>query len=407
MNLILAAVILLESFAGLSLDQAQSVAVDRSPDVAAANAKVAEQQALFNAARATYGPSLMSTYVEGPQGGNNGETIAQRLTTVGAQITLGDLLAYSPLIAQANASLRAAQFDLANAQRSERINVIGLYYTALTARATLDARRVALQGAQGDLRAAQLRFNNGAVPRLDVVRTSVAVAQAQADLSRAQADTDNADAALATETGMDATALRTVPIPASTPVPVTLTVATAVNEAIADRPEIASARQSVAAEEHAVAVARRGGLPLVTISGGMTSGVDTGVKVHGPSMNVNATYPVGGAAHDRVLAEQARLSQAQAQLAKAQRQITTEVSSAVRTYQAQTDALAAARRALDQATAAFKATQIGYRNGASSSLDIESARATYVQALVAEISALYAQAQAEATLRLLIGSNHA
>lgn len=407
MNLILAAAILLQTFAGLSLDQAQTAALGRSPDVAVANDKVAEQQALFNAARASYGPALLGTYATSPQAGNNGETVIQRLTTVGAQVTLGDLIAYSPAVAQANASLRAAQFDLTNAQRTERINVIGLYYTALTARATLEARRVALEGAQGDLRAAQLRYKNGDVPRLDQVRASVAVAQAQADLAKAQADADNADAALATETGTQVAMLHTASIPGGDPPSVTMTPDAAVQVALASRPEVASARENVAMEEHAVSVAKRGGFPVVTLSAGATSGFDTGVPVHGPSVNVNATYPVGGAAHERVMAEQARLAQSQAQLAKTERQVTTEVGAAVRTYQAQTVGLAAAQRALTQADAAFKATRIGYRNGASSSLDIETARATYVQALVAQISALYAQQQAEATLRLLIGKMNA
>jgi len=76
-------------------------------------------------------------------------------------------------------------------------------------------------------------------------------------------------------------------------------------------------------------------------------------------------------------------------------------------YQAQSVALAAAQRALEEADAEFKATQIGYRNGASSSLDVESARATYVQALVAQISALYPQQEAEATLQLLMGKSNA
>ena len=405
--LVLAAVLFVQAFTGLSLDQAQSAALSRSPDIAAANGKVTEQEALFNAARANYGPALFGTYATTPQAGNDNQTVIQRLTTVGAQVTLGDVLAYSPLIAETNASLRAAQFDLVNAQRTERINVIGLYYTALTAHATLDARRVALQGAQNDLRAAQLRYKNGVAPHLDVVRASVAVAQTQADLARAQADADNGDAALATETGVAGASLQTMPERAATPTAVTITPDAAVQRALENRPEIASARENVAAEEHAVAVAKRGGLPLVTMSAGETSGFDTGVPVHGPSVNVNATLPVGGAAHDRVLAEEARLAQAQAQLAKAERQITTEVSASVRLYQAQSVALAAAQRALEEADAEFKATQIGYRNGASSSLDVESARATYVQALVAQISALYPQQEAEATLQLLMGKSNA
>ncbi|HET9028654.1 MAG TPA: TolC family protein [Candidatus Aquilonibacter sp.] len=406
-GIVLAATLLVQSFTGLSLAQAQTGALAHSPDVAIARSKVQEAQALFDAARANYGPALFGNYALSPQAGNGPYTVSQRLTTVGAQVTLGDLIAYSPLVAQANASLLAARFDLAGAERAERINVIALYYAALTAEATLNARRTALTGATSDLRAAKLRFGNGDVPRLDVVRADVAVAQAQADLARAQAEAENAEAALATETQAGSAALALAQTPAPAAVPVTIAPEAAVSLALAHRPEIASAQEAVRAEERAVEIARAGGLPVVTVSGGYSKGVDTEIPVQGPSLTVNATLPVGGAQHDRVVAEQARLSQARSELERAQRQVTTEVGAAVRTYQAQTQALSAAQRALAEASAAFRATQIGYRNGASSSLDVETARATYVQALVAQITSLYAQLQAQATLQLLIGSTHA
>ena len=395
-----------QTFAQLTLGAAESAALKGSPDVALAAARVQEQQALFAAARATYGPALTGNYVETPQGVGTNQIAAQRLTTVGAQVTLGDLLAYSPAIAQANASLQAAQFDFSNAQRSERINVIGLYYGALSARADLAARRAALQSAQADQHASQVRFGAGDVPRLDVVRAGVAVAQAQADVARAQADADNADAALAQETGIDPASLNTAPT-AIAPSSLAPSAASAVREALASRPEVASAQSSVDAEQHAVAVAKRGGFPATTLSAGYTKGIDSAIAVSGPTLGVQMNLPLGGAAHDRVAAEEARLAQARAQLAKVQRQITVEVGAAVRTYQAQSSALAAARRALQQAGAAFAATRIGYQSGASSSLDVEAARATYIQSLVSETSALYAQAQAQATLQLLLGNDHA
>lgn len=405
--LLATAALVLQTFTGLSLQSAQANALARSPDVAAATSKVTEEQAMFDAARASYGPALMTNYALAPQGGPNNATVAQRMTTVGAQVTLGDLIAYSPLVAQANAALRAAQSDLANVRRDERVNVISLYFAALSASGTLDARRVALTGARADLRAARLRFKSGDVPRLDVVRAEVAVAQAQADLSRAQADADNALSALSIETGVPVKQLVIASTQSSPPPAFAGDAASAVRQALAHRPEIASARANVAAEEHAVAVARRGGLPVVSVSGGYTSGVDSGVKVAGPSLTVNAALPIGGAAADRVRAEEARLAQAQAQLAKLKRQIETNVAAAVRTYTAQTAALAAAQRALAQARAELTAVETGYRSGASSSLDVATARATYVQALVSETAALYSQSQARATLDLLIGTNHA
>ena len=398
----------LQSFSQLPLGAAEDAAIAHSPDVAAARAKVDEQQALFDAARAAYSPALTANYAQSPQLGNSGGTVEQQLTTVGAQISLGDLFANSPAVAQAHATLLGAQFDLDNARRNERITVIGEYYSALVAHATLDARNIELDSAKAEEQAAQLRYRSGDAPKLDVVRASVAVAQAEADLARARAEMQNADAVLSTETGIETLQLQ--PQESST-MRFTLGPAPdpehAITQALASRPEIASAQADVAAEEHAVAVARRGGLPLVTLAGGYTTGVDTGFPVHGASANVTMTYPVGGASHDRVVAEQARLVQAQAMLEKARRSVIIEAGSAARTYAAQTAALAAAAQAREQAQAEFDATETGYRNGASSSLDVESVRATYVQALVNEITALYAQAQAQATLELVVGSTHA
>jgi outer membrane protein TolC len=390
-------------FAQLSLRDAQADAVAASPDVAAARAKVAEAQALYDQARATFGPALTANYTQTPQAGLTNTTVTQRMTTVGAQWSLGDLFAYSPAVAQANATLRAAQQDLNDAERSEKIAVIAAYYSALGARAELRARSDELGAATAQLRAAQVRFAAGDAPRLDVVRASVAVASAQADVARAQADVEDTGAALALETGLTPAALEaTAPANASAP-PMNTALESAIAQALSTRPDLAAARANVVAEEHAVAVARRGTWPLVTLAGGYTRGVDTGIPVAGPSATIDVTLPLTGASHDRVLAEEARLAQARARLHKIERAVELEVGAAVRAYRAQSIALAASQRALQNAQAEFNATQIGYRSGALSSLDVEASRSAYVQALVGQITALYAQARAEAALNLLLG----
>ncbi len=394
-------------YARLSLQSAQVDALAVSPDVAIARGKVAEAQALYDQARATYGPAVLANYAQSPQAGPSGAgTVEQRLTTVGASWTLGDLFAYAPAIAQAGAALQAARLSLNDAERNERIAVISAYYSSLGAQAARNARTQELAAADAELRAANLRFSAGDAPRLDVVRATVAVASAQADLARAQADADTAAATLAAETGVPAMSFETTLL-SQTEIPPLMTNANdAIQIALARRPDVASARENVAAEERAVAVARRGGWPLVTVSGGYTTGVDTGLHVSGASAAVDVSLPVTGAAHDRVLAEEARLAQARAQLEKIERSVRLEVGAAVRDYQAQSAAFAASQRALQGARAEFAATQIGYRSGAVSSLDVEVARTTYVQALVNEISALYAQARARAAVNLVIGQSN-
>jgi cobalt-zinc-cadmium efflux system outer membrane protein len=389
-------------FSALPLASALQKAVANSPDVAQARERVSENQALLAAARGAAAPAITANYAAAPQGGNANNTVEQSLTTVGAGITLGDYLAYLPAVRQAQFTLASAQYDLLDAQRTERVKVIGLYYDALKAAATVDLRRQDVAGAQSDLHAAQLRFRAGDVPKLDVVRAQVALANAQAALDAAQVDMLNAGNALSVETGTPqpdfgpeqpaAEGAVQVPSPQQ-----------AVARALVQRSDLASARQAVRAEEAAVRVAQRAVLPVVTVNAGYTQGIDSGVFVRGPSATVNLSVPVSHAAADRAAAERARLAQTQAKVAALQRQITVDVSAAARTYEESVRALQSARTARVAAEQELRATETGYRSGASSSLDVADARRTYVQAALSELSALYAQAQAAATLREEMG----
>ena len=127
-------------FAHLSLQAAQASALAVSPDVAIARGKVQEAQALYDQAKATYGPALTANYAQVPQAGATNNVVTQRLTTVGAAWTLGDLFAYSPAVAQAHAALTAAQLSLTDAERTEQISVITAYYAALETQAARNAR---------------------------------------------------------------------------------------------------------------------------------------------------------------------------------------------------------------------------------------------------------------------------
>lgn len=391
------------AFANLPLPSAQSAATEHSPDVALAQARVRESAATLAAARGAFGPALTANYAQSPQAGTTGGTITQHLTTLGAQVTLGDLLAYSPAVAQANANLQSARFDLASSQRLENVRLIGLYYDALRAVATAGARADALRAAQADSRAAGIRFKAGDAPRLDVVRANVALARSRASFETANAQRANALEALSIETGTAPAAFGAVAPDTSIDTVSNYTVDDAVRKASVRRPEIASLRSAVSAEAAAVRTAERAVLPVITLAGGYTRGVDSGINVAGPSATAQLTLPISNAASQRSVAERARLAQAQARLEAAQRQVTVEVGAAVRTYDADGRALVAAQDARRQAEEELNAVTLGYRSGASSSLEVSAARQTYVQAVLDEVSARYAHAQARATLELLIG----
>lgn len=402
--LILAAVTTLapQQFAQMPLASALQKAIAISPDVAQARERVNENAALLSAAHALAAPAITANYAAAPQGGPNNNTISQSLVTLGGQIILGDYFASSLAVRQAAFVLAGAQYDLLESQRAERIKTSGQYYTALRTYAAVQVRKADLAGTQADLRAAQLRFKAGDAPRLDVVRAQVAVAQGQSALAAAQVDFENAQNALAIETGAPAQSL-SVLSPARFDSDPPTDVNRAVTRALALRSDLASAQQLENAEQAAVAAAERGRLPGVTVNAGYTTGTDSGVAVHGPSANVNVIFPLSNEARAKADAERARLAQAHYKVESIRRRIAVDVGAAARTYAESLQATQSASRARIAAQQQLRATEIGYRSGAGSSLDVGIARRTYVSAALDELNAVYAQAQAAETLKEEMG----
>jgi outer membrane protein TolC len=391
--------------ATLSLSDAQTAALAHSPVVAQARAAVRERQALVNAASVGNVPHAFANYAQLPQGGNFNNVVTQRLTTAGAQISLSDLAQRDALTGQARGDLRAASADELNAERNERVRTISLYFDAMRTRDVLALRRRIVASEEADLHAAHLRFANGDAPQLDIVRGDVALAEGRAALASAQADADNAVHALAVEIGVDDTQIdlpALASITSQSNVPTSVDVAVAL--ALTQRPEIASAKAAISSEEAAVRIARGARLPGLTAQAGYTTGVDTGIPVSGPNVNVTLDVPLSRAANDRVAAESARLDAARFALDAQEQAINTEVASALRSYRADVDAASAAARARREAEAEVRAIAEGYSAGASSSLDLSDARRTFAEAAVNDTVARATVLEARATLDFLMGT---
>lgn len=393
----------LQTFARVPLASALSAALDASPDVVAARDRVRENAALLAAAKHAASPALLANYTEAPQGGTNNDTIAQRLFTLGAQVTTLDYAARQPAIAAAGAQLKQAQLDELAAERTERVKTLGLYYDSLRAVATARIRAQALRQARADESAARKRYAAGDAPRLDIIRAQVAVAQAQADSAQADVDRENALEALAVETAVPRDNFAVL-AQTSVPSPLAPDITRTVEAALSRRSDIASARANVDAERALVSGARRAGVPGFTLTAGYTRGIDGGVLVHGPTATVQMLFSLSHVAADRATAEAARLDQAQVRVDGLVRQVRLDVAAAVRSYEAARANRAAAARAVAGAQAQLRATETGYRNGAASSLDVSDARRTFVQAQLTELGATYAQAKSQALLAEEIGT---
>ncbi|MBV8373541.1 MAG: TolC family protein [Candidatus Eremiobacteraeota bacterium] len=401
----IAAVVLavVPGFTDLSLDAAESRTVANSATVATAQAVVRQRAADLSVARLGGIPHLTGDYSLSPQAAPTGtSTVEQHFITVGAGVSLNDILAKSTTTRVAAAELLAAQRDAETAALQARAAGIKLYFAALSAIAVESVRREALRNAQRELSAANLRARNGEAPKIDVLRAGVSVAQAQADLALAHSERENAVDALASATNVAPDILQQIGgVEAPQPNP-PLNVTTDVTRALAMRPELASLLASIAAKRAGVDVARQAGWPSATLAGGYQGGVDTAIPVHGPQAAVHVDVPLASGERGRVAGAQAQVEAAQAQLLDARRTISLDVAAAVRTVTATQTAEAAAARAREQARRTLVAVELGYREGASSSLDVAEARRTYVQASVDALIAAYDHAQALALLEVFV-----
>jgi len=410
-------------FGALSPAQAGDAAVAVSPSIAVADAQVRQNAATLGAARSALVPSLASSYVQTPQGNPPGPNVISRLVTVGLQETLTDFLSYGSVLRQAALTLTASRADRDVAIRDERIKTVQYYYDALKARSTVTARSAALASARASDSAATLRFTAGDAPRLDVLRAEVAVARAEADLESSRVAEADADQALLLETGLpESTDLQTTreattdTLPAagvrlgsgaaaaSTPAAAGAGTANAVvTNALANRAEIASLSASTDAAGAGRRVIAGGAFPVLLVGGGYTAGTDSGVPIGAPSLTASVLFPLGAGAHDRIAAEDAKIAAAKARFEAGRRAIMLEVATSVRSVASLERTLDATQRESLAARAELTATELGYRSGASSSLDVEVARTADTSATIARVDAEYNLAKAHAVLALEIG----
>ncbi|GAC1308299.1 MAG: hypothetical protein NVSMB21_13400 [Vulcanimicrobiaceae bacterium] len=99
--------------------------------------------------------------------------------------------------------------------------------------------------------------------------------------------------------------------------------------------------------------------------------------------------PFSSAARTRVAGAAARANEAQAKVASVERTLGLDIAASARSFGATERAATATTRARIAARAQLAATELGYRSGVTSSLELLAARSTYTQAVVDELSARY------------------
>ena len=386
----------------LSLVDAQTQALAHSPAVAAARARVSEEQAELRFARGTGGPSAVASYSQMPQAGaERVRSVEQKITTVGAEVPLSAFVSREPLVAAADADLRSAQASELDTERRERIKVIGLYIDAQRAHAVRVLREQIESDSMEDERVAEDRFHGHKGPHLDVWRTEVLHFHAEEALEIALDDERVALAALAQEIGSEETSISLPALPFITPGVPRTPIGDALAVALAKRPEIPAAQAEVDAETARARAARRAGLPQLTAQLGYAYGVDTQLNVNGPAGAVTMALPLSGQPAAAAAAAQARRDTAKANLAAAQQAVTLDVKAALATLRS--DVFRNDQFVADIALKAARSVAASFRQGKASGVALDEARRNYDDAALEAIAGSAALNDAEDTWPLVLG----
>lgn len=378
-----------------TLDTLTRAALAHAPAVRIARATLQVQLAAADSQSARGVPVPFVSYSSVPQSGPMG-TIAQVTRTVGATVSVSDLLARGTVLAARDAQIAQATRTLAVAVRDERLRIVTLYNDALGAQAIYRLRRDLVAAWQRDAKAASVRVRSGDAPELDVVRADVALSGAQADEAVAYAAMQNANDALQAETGVPLQTLESFPVPQLPAIPL-----------VAKHPcdiQVLAAKAALRVAQDEVAVVRAQLGIAIDASAGASRGFDGGAPVSGPSVNLTLAVPVSGAASSRLRAALAAEDLAAAQLAQVVSDATLRLHAAEATERSAERAYRASQRAVALAERELRAVQIGYAHGASSSLEIVDARKTLAQTRIDLITRTYALATARQVIALLGGS---
>ena len=368
----------------LALETAVDMALCHNPQVKAAWAAIKVQAGALGEARAAYVPTLNATvsklhndtrFTDGtfPDTSNSGKTKYANLTW-----RIFDFGTRSANLESANQLLAGALASHDAALQKVLTSVVGAYFDAMTAQATLKARTRAVELATGTWQATQRREARGVSAVSDTLQAYAALAKAQLALSRAQGDAQKARSVLLYAMGVPTSRSLLLPDEHTAAQEVRVQdLAQWINDAQQKHPAIAAARAQLAASKAKVQSVQAEGLPTLDYTqnyyqnGYPNQGLSsTNSKVNTVGFTLNVPLFEGFARTYKVRGAQAQNEQSEAQLQDTELQILMEVVKAHADAQSSFENLQASQKLLNASEAAVQSSQKRYDKGAADILEL-------------------------------------
>lgn len=395
-----------------ALDRLVSEAVDTSPTLEAAIAKLSQSRSMSAQANAALQPSVDGS--AGSERGSSGTTYSESWLSMNAswEIDLFGAVRRSKEGAVAREAVQRA--SLADVRLSLSADVTDAYlsYRACQSHKELSEQDVASREATEKLTAASVEV--GFTAPYQGIRSMASVAEAKTQLAATKAQCDRLENLLTRLSGIVRPALMKILADKPTglvrlPVPKHFSIAVP-RQALMQRPDIRSAEQGVAAASADIGLAEADRYPRLTLNGTLGYSVDKtggsgslsfGTWSFGPSISL----PIfdGGRRAAAVELAKSRHEESLANFRAAVRRAVQDVEDALTRYAAAHERAESARVSADQYQHFFDAVEVRYREGATNLLELEDARRTMLNAQQTLLSVQQERLQAWVALNRATG----
>jgi outer membrane protein TolC len=309
------------------------------------------------------------------------------------------LLQYQAVIAEALLGVRTA------------------YYDVLLARQQINVQKASIALLERERSDTQRRFDAGTVPQFNLLRAEVALANAQPRLIRARNSYRLAKNALIHQLGypIPTNLWENIPIELSDPLepePYEIDLATALGQAIGQRPELAALDKAERLRKEEIAAAKAGGRPGVQLFGGYGSrssqfSDDLSRDVSGWHAGAQVNWDIFDGLLTRGRVQQARAlhGRARTELDERTRQIELDVRTAHSSFIEAREVLESQRKVQEQAEEALRLANSRAEAGSGTQLDVLNAQTALTEARTTQIQAVRDYLVARARLLRAIGAD--
>ena len=400
---------------GLSFDQEKTyslaelidLAESHNPETRVAWERARAQAAAWGLSRSELYPTVAAAALAGVDRGQAyladrffRQTIGDFQVELNLNYTIFDFGARAGRINAAQAESFAANFAFNDTHREVIYRVEQAYYQVLNASGQEEVARANLSNAQAVQQAAEERLNNGLATLPDVLEARSATAQAEYELQAVLGAEEIAHGNLAKALGTTPqSAIRVQPLRELT-IPNTIddTVNSAMDRALAQRPDLLQRVADVQAAKAKVKEARAAYYPSLNFTATPTAQSLYGLQQQFPwgqtaglaggmAFKLNWTVFDGGARRNRLAQAEANVHEAEAQIHVSRDQIANEVWAAYSDLNTALRQREAATALLEAADHSYDAALESYNYGLRNLLDVTAAQRTLAQARSTDVLA--------------------